>query len=130
MKYRLLTAGFLSLAMNITGNNLIGQIASLSPSILQRLQLASDSNFSIHSLEIAGIGLSSNRMYVYQRLGEPQQIEAEYWECCGNVHKLHYDKTTVQLIDNVSPEGYLVFSVVTSDPDLVTRDGVRVGDDQ
>lgn len=84
--------------------------------------------FSIRSLDIGGISTGSSEAQVRQRLGTPQRVQNQFWECCGTVRTLHYPATQVELIEGEAPGAFTVFSVSTTRSDLPTRAGVRVGD--
>lgn len=83
---------------------------------------------AIEQLAIAGVQLSTPESTVRQQLGAPLSQVDEDWACCGMVRTLNYGQTTVKLLESLDGETFEVFSFHTSNADLATKDGIRVGD--
>jgi hypothetical protein len=120
--------GLLSLVVGVTISLVVHSL--IPPAIASQISQKTTAPFSIHSLEIGGISAGSSETEVKQLLGSPQDSKLEYWECCGNVKFLQYEKTKVGLIEAETPELFHVFSFATQRTDLATAAGIRVGDPQ
>lgn len=85
------------------------------------------SPFSIEQVEIGQINSGSTEAQVRQVLGNPARVEDEYWDCCGNMRMLSYGSTSVKLMEDDRSNSFIVFAFSTTDPNLTTRDGIRIG---